>query len=130
MKTIIHLLITGLTVMLCLSLTVLMMGCQGPEGVQGVQGQTGKSITGPQGPQTPIPTVPTPGLVTVVPLCPDSPSYPGVFVEDALCIDNALYAVYSSNGGFLTQLLPGTYTSNAIGSACNLTVLPDCVVVH
>jgi len=67
--------------------------------------------------------------VTVVQLCPGVPSYPGVFVEVAFCINNELYAVYSSPV-FLTLLTPGAYSSTAIGSACNLTVEPGCVVVN
>lgn len=64
----------------------------------------------------------------VVKLCPGVTAYPGVFVEVALCINNSLFGVYSANGGFLTELPPGTYSSNAIGSACNLLVLPNCKV--
>ncbi len=63
-------------------------------------------------------------------LCPDAPSYPSVFVEYAICVQDQLYGVYSANGGFLSLLPPGAYYSNAIGSACDLTVGPHCAVSH
>lgn len=92
-------------------------------GPQGLQGETGGS--GSQG---------LPGIdstpVTVVQLCPGVTTYPGVFVEVAICLQNKLYAVYSANGGFLVELVPGNYSSNAIGSSCSLTVAPNCVVSH
>lgn len=95
----------------------------GATGPQGLQGETGGS--GSQG---------LPGIdstpVTVVQLCPGVTTYPGVFVEVAICLQNKLYAVYSANGGFLVELVPGNYSSNAIGSSCSLTVAPNCVVSH
>lgn len=66
--------------------------------------------------------------VTVVQLCPGVTTYPSVFVEVALCISNKLYAVYSAKNGFLVYLPPGVYHSDAIGSACNLTVHENCQV--
>lgn len=113
---------------------VLLTGCQGPEGIRGpigATGSSGQSIVGPQGPagqngsngldSTPI---------AVVNLCTEAPSYPGVFVEVALLINNRLYAVYSQNGGFMTYLPPGNYSSNGIGSACNFTVNTDNTISH
>lgn len=98
-------------------------GIQGPTGTVGPQGPTGNTgATGPSG----INATP----VTVVPLCPGAPSYPAVFVEDALCINKKLYGVYSANGGFLTYLPEGAYTSAGIGAACNLTVGPNCTITH
>lgn len=133
-------------------ITLLLTGCcppgyvTGPRGAQGVAGPSGeKGDTGGIGPQG------LPGLsivgpvgpagingtngvdatpVTVVSLCPGVTTYPGIFVEVALCISGDLYGVYSANGGFLTYLPPGRYTSNAIGSACNLTVGTNCAVSH
>lgn len=67
-------------------------------------------------------------IITSVQLCPGTTTYPSTFVEVAFCINNSLYAVYSANNGFLTYLPPGTYSSNAIGSACSFTVLPGCTV--
>ena len=68
-------------------------------------------------------------LVTPVKLCTGTTSYPNVFVEYAFCIENKLYGVYSVNGGFMSYLPDGTYSSNAIGSACTLTV-NACNVSH
>lgn len=105
---------------------------QGEKGDAGLKGDTGatgaqgpKGDTGAQGPQG------VPGqsnITSIVPLCPNTPAYGQVYTEVALCINNQLYAVYSANGGFLTLLTPGTYSSNAIGSRCNLIVAPNCVV--
>jgi hypothetical protein len=67
--------------------------------------------------------------ITIVQLCPGHTTYPSTFLEVAMCINNKLYGVYSANGGFMTELPPGNYSSNAIGSACNLTVLANCMVV-
>lgn len=67
--------------------------------------------------------------VTIVNLCPGVNSYPGVFIEVAFCINSELYGVYSSNGGFMTKLSDGNYSSNAIGSSCSLTI-NGCSVTH
>lgn len=74
----------------------------------------------------------TPGtLVTSVQFCPnDTPSYPSSFPEVGFCIDDNLYAVYSANGGFMTKILPGNWTSNAVGSSCNFTVSANCTVTR
>lgn len=103
----------------CIGLAFAMAGCAKPkDGEQGVQGEKGNP--GPVG---------TDGrIATVVQLCTGTTTYSNVFVEVALCINNELYGVYSANGGFLTKLPPGNYSSNAIGSACNLQVLANCVV--
>jgi hypothetical protein len=97
--------------MLCL------MGCgQGPQGVPGTNGSNG--------------TDGTPGTAfTIVQFCPNVvPTYPTTFPEVGFCIQGSLYAVYSANDGFLTEIPPGTYTSNAVGSACNFTVAANCAV--
>ena len=95
---------------------------------KGDRGSDGVSVQGPQGAPGSNGSDATP--VTIVQLCPGSTSYPGVFVEVAICLQNELWGVYSANGGFLTKLPPGNYNSNAIGSACNLTVQANCVVSH
>lgn len=96
----------------------------GPQGPSGAVGAPGESIVGPQGPA---------GLdgtqITIVPLCPGVTTYPGVFIEVGMCIDHKLYGVYSYANGFLTYLPSGQYSSNAIGSACSLTV-SGCTVTH
>ena len=101
------------------------IGCAQPKngstGLAGPKGDTGsKGDPGPVGQDGKI--------ATVVNLCVGVPHYGTVYVETALCINNQLYAVYSVPGAFLTLLTPGAYSSNGIGSACNLTVLPNCVV--
>lgn len=63
--------------------------------------------------------------IKVLKLCPGEPVYPSVFIETALLIDERVYAVMSVNGGFLAELPPGNYQSNAIGSRCNFTVTKD-----
>lgn len=63
--------------------------------------------------------------------CPGvTPSYPTTFPEVGFCINNVLYAVYSANNGFLTVIPTGYYNSNAIGSACSFTVIPNCGIVN
>lgn len=65
----------------------------------------------------------------IVQFCPGTTVYPSIFNEVGICTNTNLYAVYSANNGFLTLIPPGTYQSNAIGSSCNFTVYPNCVVV-
>ena len=79
--------------------------------------------TGPQG----IPGINAPPI-RIVQFCSGTPSYPSVFPEVGFCINGEIYAVYSANDGFLAEIEPGRYESNAIGSSCSFTVLPDCVV--
>lgn len=105
--------------------------CSGASGASGLNGSDGMSIVGPIGPAG------SPGAngidatpITVVDLCPGVTSYPGVFIEVGLCINRGLYGVYSANGGFMTYLPPGNYSSNAIGSACTLTIGSNCMVSH
>lgn len=105
----------------------LLAACAPQKGDTGRSGSQGDSIVGPVGPTGPRGADGQPAQV--VPLCPGVSSY-GTFVEVGLCINNQLYGVYSANGGFLTYLAPGSYSSNAIGSACSLTVQANCVVTH
>lgn len=68
-------------------------------------------------------------VVAPVQFCPGvQTTYPSTFAEIGFCIDNNLYAVYSINEGFLTLIPPGAYASNAVGSTCNFTVLPNCKI--
>lgn len=67
--------------------------------------------------------------ISSVQFCPGSiATYPTTFPEIGFCIEGNLYAVYSANDGFLTEIPPGQYLSNAIGSSCNFTVLSNCVI--
>ncbi len=119
---------TAFTTIFIISLALYFAGCgpkgsPGRDGANGQDGQPGQSIQGPQG----IPgTDATP--VTMVKLCPDQPTYPTIFVEYAFCIQNKLYATYSTNGGFSTYLPPGAYNSNAVGSSCTFTVVSGCEI--
>lgn len=77
--------------------------------------------TGAQGPVGQQGTAPS---VIPVQLCPGfTPVYPSTFPESALCIDGQLYGVYSANGGFLSLLPDGDYSSNGINATCNLTII-------
>lgn len=100
--------------------TSVLVACNGQQGANGSNGSNGTNgING---------TNATP--VTIVPLCPGVSNY-GTFIEVALCYGGTtLVGVYSANGGFATVLAPGNYSSNAIGSACNLTVQANCVITH
>lgn len=111
-------------------------GATGSVGAQGPQGNTGdtgaQGIQGPAGPTGATGLQGAPGLdatpVTLIKLCSDTPSYPSTFVEYGVCVGGNLYGVYSANGGFLTLLPPGSYSSNAINSSCSFTVSANCVV--
>jgi hypothetical protein len=104
------------------------VGCgRGPAGPAGPKGDTGE-----QGPQGAIGVPGTDGQdatpVTVVKLCPGTTVYPSKFVEIAFCIGGKLYGTYSQNGGFSTELPPGTYGSNGINASCNFVILPNCQI--
>lgn len=105
-----------LLILISLLLMIIMTGCGRP----GDKGEPGISIVGPPGVDT------TP--VTVVKLCPGTTTYPSIFIEVAFCVGGKLYGTYSANGGFSTELPPGTYSSNAIGSSCNFTILSNCII--
>lgn len=93
---------------------MMLTGC----GKDGLNGSTGP--VGPPG---------SPGTeIAIIKFCPGETVYPSTFVEVGYCIDNKIYAVYSANDGFLTEIPPGTYSSNAINSRCGFVVLPNCVI--
>lgn len=99
-------------------------GATGPAGADGVNGTDGQDgAPGPQG---------NPGSdaasVTVVTLCPAPTTYASTFTEVAFCIGGKLYATYSANGGFSTEIPPGTYSSNGINSSCTFVVSSNCQV--
>jgi hypothetical protein len=91
--------------------------CNGLTGSTGQTGATGS--TGASG------TNATP--VTVVQFCPNDTVYPTTFSEVAFCVDNKLYAVYSLNGGFMSNIPDGTYSSDGVNSSCTFTVT-GCIV--
>lgn len=95
--------------------------CNGQTGATGATGATGsQGSAGTNGVDA------TP--VTLVQLCPGVSNY-GTFIELGVCLNNKLYGVYSLNNGFMTYFANGSYSSNAVGSACNLTV-NGCTVTH
>lgn len=87
-------------------------GLKGDKGDKGDQGDAGSNGTS----------------VTMVRLCPGTPNY-GTFIEVAFCINNKLYATYSANGGFSTEIFPGFYASNGINSSCAFEVQANCSIV-
>ena len=100
-------------------------GQDGQNGLNGLNGQDGQD--GQDGTNT---VIETPSEVVPIALCPGTTTYPNKFVEQALCINNQLYGVYSQNNGFLVLLPPGQYVSNGINSTCSFEVLPNCIVYY
>lgn len=112
---------------------LLISACQGPQGDNGAVGAKGSTgavgATGPQG---------LPGAngingvngteVVAIKFCPGSAVYSSTFPEYGLCIGGNLYAVYSTNGGFLALLPPGEYRSNAVSSRCDFVVKANCEI--
>ena len=95
--------------------------------LNGTPGDTG--ATGPTGNQG---ATGTPGTVVyAVQFCPNvTTSYPNTFAEVAFCINNSLWAVYSQNDGFLTEVVPGTYSSDGINASCTFTVGSNCEISY
>lgn len=114
----------------CMVLSLVITGC-GKTNYEYYNGKDGAAgSVGAQGPQGPAGPQGSPGIdatsVSVVKLCQGTTTYPSQFVEIAFCIGNKLYATYSQNGGFSTEIPPGSYGSNGINASCNFTVLPGC----
>lgn len=133
-------------------------GCSGADGTQGVQGLVGPSGTPGDNCEvtTLVPPYPNgahnggvlvtcpdsqalilngvqgvPGTsVTPVQFCPNSTDYPNTFSEVGFCIGGTLYASYSANGGFLTEIVPGNYSSDGINSSCSFTVGVNCEITQ
>jgi hypothetical protein len=127
---------------------VLLIACQGPQGPAGPQGPTGQGCTvstlnagslgAPNGgalvscangTQAMIlngtnGTNGTNGsIITPVQFCTNSvTTYPSTFAEVGFCINGTLYAVYSANGGFETQVVSGEYGSDGINASCDFSV--------
>jgi len=107
--------------------TVVCNGDTGPQGIVGPQGIPG--TTGGLGPQGAPGTDITP--ITAVQFCPNvTPSYPSTFPETGLCIAGNMYGVYSENGGFLTYLPPGAYSSDGIDASCTFTIGTNCSISY
>jgi hypothetical protein len=111
-------------------------GAQGAAGVAGKDGVScqaaavsgGVQITCPGSMPLVISNGQNATPVTVVQLCPGTPVYPSKFIEVGVCLGGSLYGVYSANGGFMTYLPPGRYTSDGINASCSITVGPNCTV--
>jgi hypothetical protein len=41
-----------------------------------------------------------------------------------------MYGVYSDNGGFLSELPPGEYSSDGINASCSFTIGANCSVTQ
>jgi hypothetical protein len=105
------------------SSSLVLNGTNGSNGNAGATGATG--ATGAAGTNGSNGTV-----VAPVQFCKGTGSYPSTFPEVGFCINNNLYAVYSANDGFLTEVLPGTWSSDGINSSCTFTVSANCVVTN
>lgn len=113
-------------------------GATGPTGANGADGQpctvastpTGSEITCPDGSSVSVLNGIDPTPIAVVQFCPGATSYPNTFLEYGLCLQDSIYGVYSANGGFLALIPAGQYTSNAINSRCNFTVLAHCQISY
>jgi hypothetical protein len=102
------------------SQSLVLNGTSGINGTNGNAGATGQAGTnGTNG-----------TIIVAVQFCPGTPTYPSTFLEVGFCINNTLYAVYSANDGFLTEVTPGEYSSDGINASCNFTVAANCVVTH
>lgn len=98
------------------SSAVVFNGTNGSNGSNGIDGSNGTNgLNGTQ--------------ITTIKFCSHLPIYPSTFPEYGVCIDNMLYAVYSANGGFLTYLPNGSYSSNGKNSACAFTV-NGCIISY
>lgn len=109
--------------LICPILLVVLMGCgRGPVGATGPAGESIKGEKGDRGEDG------QDAEVSIVKLCPGVTTYPSKFVEIAFCFDGKLYGTYSTNGGFSTELPPGNYSSNGIGSSCSFKIKANCIV--
>jgi hypothetical protein len=90
-------------------------GINGNNGMNGINGVDGKDAT----------------PVSMIKFCPSlNEVYPTNFPEYGMCVNNNLYAVYwNGNTAFLSKLLPGTYTTTAIGGNCTFTVQSNSCTV-
>jgi hypothetical protein len=91
-------------------------GASGQDGINGTSGSDGQDGT----------------LVVPVQFCAASfvPSYPDTFPELGFCINNEMYGVYSTHGGFMVLLTPGQYNSNGVEASCTFTLNANCQVTN
>src|ERR1035437_8835826 len=111
------------------SSTLVLNGSQGATGDAGSQGETGQTgATGNQGAAGSNGSDGT--VVAAVQFCPNATNYPNTFSEVGFCINGSIWGVYSDHGGFLTEVVPGTYSSNGINSSCTFTVGANCQITR
>lgn len=94
--------------------TLVLNGVKGDQGDIGAQGVAGADGT----------------VVSAIQFCSAGTSYPNTFSEVGFCIGGKLWGVYSANGGFMTELPPGTYSSNGINSSCTFTIGENCSITR
>ena len=87
--------------------------CNGSNGLNGSNGSNGVDLT----------------PISKVQFCTSTTVYPTTFSEVGFCIGGKLWGVYSTNGGFLTDVADGTWSSDGINSSCSFTV-SGCTVTH
>lgn len=105
-------------------------GAQGEVGEQGASGTNGTNGTNGQAGQNGLNGLPG-TLVTPIQFCTGfTPTYPSVFAESGICINNTIYGVYSSQGGFLAELPPGVYSSLGINTSCVFMIEYNCKVTQ
>lgn len=68
--------------------------------------------------------------ISFVQFCGGTTGYPDTFAEVGICVNGIMYGVYSRNGGFLSQLPQGLYSSEGINSTCSFNIGPDCQVTR
>lgn len=114
----------GTVVTIGSSVNIICNGVQGPSGAPGQD----STVPGPKG------DIGSPGInatpISVVTFCPGVTIYPSAFLEVGLIIGGRLYGVYSKNDGFLAELPPGRYESNAVGSSCDFTINADLSISY
>lgn len=88
-------------------------GAPGADGANGVNGTNGADAN----------------PVTTVQFCPGPTTYPSSFPEQALCLQNELYAVMWMGGqAWLSKVVPGHYATTSTGPVCSFTVSANCQV--
>lgn len=74
--------------------------------------------------------IPVSNPITIVQFCKGFTStYPSIFPEVGLCINNIIYAVYyATNNVGLVALPNGNYTTTLDNAPCNFTVMDNCQI--
>jgi Collagen triple helix repeat (20 copies) len=101
------------------SSSVVLNGTNGNNGSNGQDGQNG--INGTNG-----------TIISTVQFCSGYNSiYPSSFPEVGVCISGSIYAVYwDGRNAWLSEIVPGYYTSTSTSAPCNFTVQSNCTIVN